>query len=55
MHNPSISILGPGPDVILIEGFDCIFRVQVSTIMTSNKESLGREILYKSVCNNQAW
>ena len=24
MHNPSISILGPGPDVMLIEGFDCI-------------------------------
>ena len=23
MHNPSISILGPGPDVMLIEGFDC--------------------------------
>ena len=24
MHKPSISILGPGPDVMLIEGFDCI-------------------------------
>ena len=24
MHNPSISILGPGPDVMLIEGFDCM-------------------------------
>ena len=24
MHSPSISILGPGPDVMLIEGFDCI-------------------------------
>ena len=23
MHKPSISILGPGPDVMLIEGFDC--------------------------------
>ena len=23
MHNPSISMLGPGPDVMLIEGFDC--------------------------------
>ena len=22
MHNPSISILCPGPDVMLIEGFD---------------------------------
>ena len=23
MHNPSISIRGPGPDVMPIEGFDC--------------------------------
>ena len=27
MHKPSISILGPGPDVMLIEGFDCIRRL----------------------------
>ena len=26
MHKPSISILGPGPDVMLIEGFDCIIE-----------------------------
>ena len=25
MHNPSISILGPGPDVMLIEGSDCTY------------------------------
>ena len=26
MHKPSISILGPGPDVMLIEGFDCTYE-----------------------------
>ena len=31
MHNPSISILGPGPDVMLIEGFDCIGNYASST------------------------
>ena len=28
MHNPSISILGPGPDVMLIEGFDCTYYIE---------------------------
>ena len=37
MHNPSISILGPGPDVMLIEGFDCIpYFSSVCSLSESN-------------------
>ena len=44
MHNPSISILGPGPDVMLIEGFDCmqIYSDDEKTHVTLVQEVLSR-------------
>ena len=47
MHNPSISILGPGPDVMLIEGFDCRYKARL--VANSNQGWVIQRHIYAPV------